>query len=173
MQTIDTAGFETIKAVVAIFEQLQHREPHLLYGPKLTGFGQGFLMSPGGKYEPSDENNPVTAAHREGYEEANLEGWSNIVAGQVTITIRDERVILPIDIVIFTSWSGQLRWSDEFEWLRFIPLNEILSSKILPRDEEWLRRILVDQKPTSTSILCGKNRADVLDFEMVDFKPKK
>lgn len=173
MQTIDTAGFETIKAVVAIFEQLKPDGPHLLYGPKLTGFGQGFLMPVGGKYKPSDGNNPVTAAHREGYEEASFEGWSNIVAGQVTVTIRDERLIIPIDIVIFTSWSGQLKWNDEFEWLKFIPLSEILSSKILPCDGDWLRKIMVDHEPTAANILCGKNREDVLDFEMNAFVPKK
>ena len=130
MKTIDTAGFETIKAVVAIFERLESNGPHLLFGPKLTGFGQGFLMPVGGKYKPSDENNPVTAAHREGYEEAHLEGWSNFVPGRITITIRDKRQILPIDIVIYTSWSGRLVWNDEFEWLKFMSLSEILAGKI-------------------------------------------
>ena len=173
INTIDTTDFEQIKAVVGIFEELEHDEPRLLYGHKLTGFGQGYMMPTGGKHKPDDNNNPVTVAKREGFEEAQLQGWSNIVAGQIIVTIRDKRQVLLIDIVIFTSWSGDLKWNGEFESLEFLPLSTILNSKILPHDGDWLRRVFLEEKPSLVKILCGRDREDVLEFEMLDFPPKK
>lgn len=160
-----------IWAVVCFFEKFDGSELCLLYGPKLTGFGAGFMMPVGGKYKPEEFTNiakrdTIKTGRRESKEESNLDGLSNMVVAQLVITILEKKQRLFVDIIVFTSWSGEIQWNGEFKWLKFLPLSEVFKSKLLPREEEWMKRVLVDGEPTLVEMVCGKDREDVLELRM-------
>jgi hypothetical protein len=173
---IQDQSYEEIRAVVAFFEKITAVEqssqpllPELLMGLKRRGYGEGYLMPLGGHYEEIDQDNPVLTAKREGKEESGLLGANSMVAAKIIITIINERKKLLIDVVLFTNWAGtikELNDDDEFYWLKFIPYNEIRWPELLPREKDWMDQVFVHHQPSLVKITCGKNRNEVINFEI-------
>lgn len=160
---------EETQAVVCFLQKWEGNDLHLLYGPKLVGFGVGFMMPPGGKYEPIDDGNPIETARREVKEESGLDCSGGRVVAKIVVTIRDTHQRFLIDVVTFERWSGILQCNDEFKWLKFLLIDEILESKLLPKEVEWMEQVIIDEKPSKVEMLCGRSREDVLEFKMSPF----
>lgn len=178
----DVDSYEEVRAVIVFFEKIiptdseQPNLPTLLLGLKARGYGENFIMPPGGHYEEIDNNNPVNVARREGQEETGLIGSSNMVVAKLIVTILKKKLRLLIDVVVFTNWTGELKeqgLDDEFCWLKFIPFSEITWESHLIKEKEWMTEVFVHCKPSLVEILCGENRNEVLGFKISLLHPKK
>ena len=166
-------GFRVTNASLAIFskvgeEVVKQREPVILMGRKTRGYGNGFDMMPGGRAKRGEKKNMVSCAQREGSEESGLIGINHMVIAKIIVIIKERRTEFVIDVVLFSSWTGEVKWNEEFKELEFVPFSKINWKKILPGDRRWMKRVLIDHKPTYAEIICGKNRQDVKSIKLKD-----
>lgn len=169
--------FTDIHAVICLIEahyddgEIYRGVDSYLYGPKQKGFGRGFMMPPGGKYEIEDHGNAILTAQRECLQETGLHVFGGEIVGKMVVTINDKNQRLHIKIVKFSRWVGEkVTPNNEFKWLDFLPLPALLNENLLPCDADWLQRVLIEKKPTEVHMICGENRANVLHYFMDDLR---
>lgn len=123
---------------------LLRRDDDLLLGEKLTGFGAGRVVAPGGHVEPSES--PLAAAVRETHEETGL------VVHDTTLCARLEfafpvRPAWDLRLEVFTStmYAGTLVPSSELApW--WCPVEELPLERMWDDDRYWLPRVLAGER---------------------------
>jgi 8-oxo-dGTP pyrophosphatase MutT (NUDIX family) len=157
--------WEEISAVAVLC--IRHRPGHereILLGPKTNGSVKGFMMPLGGHTDEFDYG-PISAGHREVFEEGNLRLSTSQKVAELRIKVHGKRRKSIIHVTMSTSWTGRLRnKSSEFEWLRFIPLSKIPWELIPTKEEGWMKLVLFKGKKCIVRINCGENRRDVLSI---------
>lgn len=143
----------------------QGKAQEVLLGRKLTGFGAGNMVAPGGKIEPGEQ--AVAAAVRELEEETSLRVDAGQAAHRATILFRfPARPASDMDCQVFvaTGYEGEPAASGELEprWHRV----DALPAKQMWQDaEHWLPRIIGGEMFTATVIMAPDN----LGVERVEF----
>ncbi|WP_243762814.1 8-oxo-dGTP diphosphatase [Allobranchiibius sp. CTAmp26] len=123
---------------------LLRRDDDLLLGEKLTGFGAGRVVAPGGHVEPGEA--PLAAAVRETREETGL------VVRDVTACARLEFTFparpawdLQLEVFTSTSYAGELTPSSELApW--WCPVDELPLDRMWDDDHYWLARVLSGER---------------------------
>lgn len=159
MRTRKDKYTEIIGAVVILFV----RDSTVLLGLKTNGPVAGWVMPPGGHIEKDDQG-PISAGHREGFEETNLKALSSGKVAELHIEFPEQKRKVLVHVTLCKSWTGRLRnkKGSGFEWLRFIPFSEIPWEDMPTREDTWMNKVLREHKKCIVWITCGKDRKDVI-----------
>lgn len=129
----------------------------VLLGKKLTGFGAGNIVAPGGKVDPGEGD--VEAAVRELEEETSLRTEVEQLKHCATVLFRfPARPASDMDCQVFstTSFTGTAASSTELEVQWFD--TECLPAEQMWQDaDQWLPRILAGEELTATVVMSNDN----------------
>lgn len=121
----------------------------LLCEKKKAGFGQGFLMGPGGKIEEGETSEGC--AVRETVEEISVVPQSLKLAGTIKFDYFHDRVpeTQEVDFYIVSKWEGKIAETDEMkpEWFK---KNEIPYERLLPTNEKFIEPMIRGEFVTGT-----------------------
>ena len=123
---------------------LLRRGDDLLLGEKLTGFGAGRVVAPGGHVEAGES--PLEAAVREAHEETGLviRDASLHARLQFAFPARPEWD-LRLEVFGSTSYAGTLTPSSELApW--WCPVTELPLERMWDDDRYWLTRVLAGER---------------------------
>ncbi|MCW4466953.1 NUDIX domain-containing protein [Glutamicibacter sp. MNS18] len=130
----------------------------VLLGLKLTGFGAGNMVAPGGKVEPGEQ--PVAAAIRELREETGLKADPRTVDFRATVLFRfPANPRSDMDCQVFTAhgFSGQLVPSRELD-ARWYPVHRMPVEQMWQDAASWLPRIIAGEQFTATVTMADDNQ---------------
>ena len=159
---------------VAVFFVDEADNFSVLLGLKTRGYGKGKIMPPGGHLSSEDGGDAIRAARREGREETGLTGNDGRVIAKLQVFIGKDHTTINVEIVVFESWTGKVKPSDEFEWLRFIPFSEIPWDQMLPGEKEWMTEVLHKKQQAIVRIECGNSRENLIAspiITLLSFQP--
>ncbi|MHA7227683.1 8-oxo-dGTP diphosphatase [Glutamicibacter soli] len=145
----------------------QGERQEVLLGRKLTGFGAGNMVAPGGKIEPGEQ--AVAAAIRELEEETGLQVTESAPVHRATILFRfPVRPASDMDCQVFlaTSYQGEPVASEELE-PRWYPVANLPVDHMWQDAEHWLPLIIGGEMFTATVIMAQDN----LGVESVQITP--
>lgn len=129
----------------------------VLLGRKLTGFGAGNMVAPGGKIEPGEQ--AASAAVRELEEETSLRVAAECADHRATILFRfPARPASDMDCQVFlaTSYDGKPAASGELE-PHWYPVADLPVEQMWQDAEHWLPRIIGGEMFTATVIMAQDN----------------
>lgn len=145
----------------------QGEQQEVLLGRKLTGFGAGNMVAPGGKIEPGEQ--AAAAAVRELEEETGLQVTEDDPVHRATILFRfPARPASDMDCQVFlaSSYRGEPVASEELE-PRWYPVGELPVEYMWQDAEHWLPLIIGGETFTATVIMAQDN----LGVESVQISP--
>ncbi len=157
--------WEHHKQVLVFFIKHDKGRKSVLLGTKKdNSFFKEAIVAPGGKIE-KDDLGKISAAWREGWQEAGLRGKNARSIARLNITIWWARRKITVHVVKCTNWSGRLRVNlEEFKNLSFIPFDKIPWDRLVPGDEKWMKEVLLKGKCRQVRILCGESRHKLLSI---------
>jgi len=154
------------KAVVlALVLQEIHGTQQVLLGRKLTGFGAGNVVAPGGKVEL--EESARQAASRELAEETSLSTPAELLMHRATVRFRfPARPASDMDCEVFTAneFSGTPRPSSELD-ARWFDVEDLPLDQMWQDADHWLPKIIHGEQFTATVVMAEDN----LGVQRVEF----
>lgn len=139
----------------------------VLLGRKLTGFGAGNIVAPGGKIEPGEL--PGQAAIRELQEETSLRVEPAHARHRASILFRfpaRPRSDMDCHVYTTTQFAGRPARSRELNTCWY-PVSALPVEHMWQDAEHWLPRIVAGERFTATVVMKDDN----LGVERVSFRP--
>ena len=157
----------TIRQAVALIVKASDRgEMSLLLGPKTNGIVAGHMVPTGGHIEDTDLDAAETC-ERETKAEAGLRISGGVRVAELRVRIQNKKKKVIVQIFLYNGCSGRLKPDKlEFKWLKFYPFSEIPWKELVPGDEPWIRKVLLEGKRRLVTINCGRDRNDVRSVRM-------
>lgn len=155
-----------VKIVMALLVRPENgKGAEVLLGMKGSGNVAGYVVPPGGHVDKSDRSR-LHAVRRETREETPyIVIGRGLRVAELRIRIKAKRELRIVHVIKFRRWRKRSPRStfdkEEFRWMRFFPLAKVPWKKLIPRDEEWLREVLLERKRLLVRIHCGRDRLDV------------
>ncbi len=132
-------------------------EQEVLLGRKLTGFGKGNVVAPGGKVESGESSRQ--AAARELAEETSLLVSSEQLEHRATVLFRfPARPASDMDCEVYltSEFRGDARTSTELE-VQWFNVKELPLQKMWQDADHWLPRIIEGERFTATVVMAEDN----------------
>lgn len=133
--------------------------PEILLGRKLTGFGAGNIVAPGGKVEA--EESDVQAAVRELAEETSLRAIAENCDLRATVMFRfpaNPDLDMNCQVFLTRNYSGVAENSRELE-VAWYPTENLPVDRMWQDAQIWLPQILAGERFTATVIMSDDNLA--------------
>lgn len=137
----------------------------VLLGKKLTGFGAGNVVAPGGKVEPGEDD--AEAAVRELEEETSLHADIAHLKHCATVLFRfPARTASDMDCQVFstTRFTGTATSSNELE-VQWFDVERLPVEQMWQDADHWLPRIIGGEEFTATVVMAEDN----VGVERVEF----
>lgn len=151
---------------MALAVVVDRERERILLGRKLTGFGEGKVIAPGGKVEHAESSRE--AAARELAEETSL----TVAPGQLldvgtVIFFWSDPADAPfqVDLWLATSWEGEATASEELDPF-WCPLTQIPFDRTWDDNRIWLPNVLRDERVEAV-IGYAPDRTHVASVQMV------
>lgn len=146
---------QPVVLVLVLREQAEQQQ--VLLGRKLTGFGAGNIVAPGGKVERGET--ALAAAKRELFEETFLQVQCQDLQHRATVLFRfPARPLSDMNCEVFVThtYAGQLSASTELDACWYDVAS--LPTQAMWQDaQHWLPRIISGEKFTATVIMKQDN----------------
>ena len=143
--------------VLALVLSGQGEQQQVLLGRKLTGFGAGNIVAPGGKVDPGES--ALDAAVRELWEETALQVHPQDMQHRATVHFRfPARPLFDMDCEVFLAhiYSGVATASAELD-AQWHYVSQLPTQSMWQDAQHWLPRIISGERFTATVIMAPDN----------------